>query len=1022
MKKMIVALILVVPLLFLLTVFSIAGAGSLNVQIPVGGIEIKNDLDGNTLFIDLSDYKNDYAIEVAVYPMNAANKKYSFEVKAPEGGDFADVSVSEQGVITARSLGSAVVTVRSHDGGYTDNMNVVVGSSRALDLVPVLYGEGGENVLAKEGDVYKASLTTGIYSYSASVLPATGSPVTVSCVEGFALVDEGAGTVSLPFGGSCVLEFSTDDGKGGEISRRAELGVEKLPNASGILVNGNDLFTVAVDSVSRKGECYVAADVRPAIAGADSVFLENVNVTELSAGRYAMTFSVAKGSPSELEIKLAAGDDEQTFYVSVGQFSYSLRYSLPVQTGDDIVVAAGSVVRFYAVASVVAEDVEYVWSATSGATVKNADGATCEVDGLQAGARFTLTCEAFRDGVSAGVKTVDAYVVNTASGVGFGDRKGAGLAEQTAIAEFVCKDGKTVKNEYFFDFRPYSADGSAGIDDFYFSVSDERVATVDVENGKLRLNVLATGEVSLTAVWKGAANYGSNITAKYTFTAVKDGVAVSDSDAFFAVASQGRPMVVNADIVLGTDASGNTYPIEKLSSMLGTMKSTYNTRFLENNGADTTVRFVVEFKNDVYGNGFTVNAEKFTTASDATGTPLLFKGALPLVGVYADKSLVMKVSAQDNVAFLVRTDGVTLSNVNLTGCGDSVISGEEGADLAKLNNAGTVLDINADCNVLNCRIKNGKTCVRVYGGNRDGNDFFRTYLDGSDVADKDRIVVRIEGCVISQAREFLIKTGANRALKSSSANGDEPDLRKADGSAYSLGDDIIGDDYFYNKYVMTDLTVKDCVLEKSGLFALGCETNFSGSVLNGDKTASFEFAESWGVGGTSYGCIVRLEGDVRFYDWKSVDNIDSSQLIEVFSGGNFDGFVLNIRKMIETVVESAQAAGDHGYDGIFATDESGNKYINSAMVSYGGGKNFTAVDTSALDAFLNGFTEYRINISVLTTSDDPDIKQQGEYLPLAAGTQDFVFRLYSADSANSLEAQLAAYENGTAYDGIRPVR
>lgn len=1023
MKKMIVALLLVVPLLFLLTVFSIAGVGSLNVQIPVNGIEIKNDLDGKTLYIDLSDYDDDYRIEVAVYPMNAANKKYSFEVNAPEGGDFADISVSEDGVVSARSLGNAVVTVRSHDGGYTDNMNVVVGSSRALDVVPVISGsEGGENLLVRDGDVYKASVTTGIYSYSANLLPATGEAAKVSCLEGFALVNEAAGTVSLPFGGKCVLEFSVGDGNGGKLARRAELEVSKLANASGILVNGNDLFTVAVDSVSRKGECYIASDSQPSLAGADAVFLENVEVEEIEQGKYKMTFTVAEGSPSRLNIILSAGLASQVFYVSVGQFSYSLRYSLPVQTGEDVTVVAGSSVNFFAVTSAAVDDVEFVWSTTSAATVKYAEGATCEVDGLQAGTYFTLTCEAFRNGTSVGVKKINASVVNAVSAAVFGDRRGAGLAEQTAIAEYTYKDGKISATDYVFDFRPYSAGGVASLEDFDFSLSDERVAEIRREQGKLTLVPLSTGEVTLTATWKGSQNYGSDVTAKYTFTVVKDGVSVTDSDGFFAVVSQGKPLVVNADITLGTDADGNAYPVEKLSSMLGTMKSTYNTDFLINNGMETTVRYVAEFKNDVYGNGYTVNAEKFTTASDATGIPLLFKGALPLVGVYADKSLAMKVSAQDNIAFLIRTDGVTVSNVNLTGCGDEAIAGEDGVDLAKLNNVGTVLDVNADCNILNCRIRNGKNCVRVYGGNREGNDFFRTYIDGSDVNDRDRIVVRMEGCVLSQAREFLVKTGANRALRSSMEGGDEPDLLKADGSAYSQFDDLTGDRYFYDKYVLTDLTVKDCVLEKSGLFAIGFETNFSGSVLNGEKTSGYDFAKSWGVGGTSYGTVVKIEGDVRFYDWKSIENIDSSQLVEVFSGGIFDAFVLDIRKMIETVVENAQAHGDHSYDDIFASDADGQKYVNSAMVKYGGGKNFTVIDMSALDEELNDFSDYRINISVLTTSGDQNISQQGEFLPLAAGTQDFLFRLYSAQSENSLSAQLAAYENGTAYDGIKPVR
>lgn len=1025
MKKMIVALILIVPLLFLLTVFSIAEVGSLNVEVPVSGIEIKNDLDAKTLYLDASDYKNDYKIEVAVYPMNAANKKYAFEVQSIEDTEYADVTVSDEGVISAGSLGSAKVVVRSFDGGYTDSMTVVVGSSRALDVIPSLYaGEygAGENLLTLNGETYCAELTTGVYYYGAGAYPSTGEEVGVRVVEGFAVVDEAGGTLSLPFGGRAAVEFSISDGKGGEISRRAVLDVEKLANASGILVNGNDLYTVAVDSANGKGVCYIASDGEPRLTGADCVFIEDHEIEQVLEGGYKLTFKVAEGAPASLEIGLSAGGKTQTFNISVGEFSYTLRTNLPVQTGSEVTVVAGATLKVYAVTSAVADDVEFVWTISGGGVLKNSAGAVAEIDGFSAGDEFTLTCEAFRGGASLSSESITGRAVNLVSGVSFGGEQDAGLAKQTAIAEYVYKDGKTAKNEYVFDFKVYSANGAANADDFDLTLSDDKIASVDVSGGKIKLNILSTGEVRLTATWKGAASYGNNVSASFVFTAVKGGVSVTDSDGFFAVTGSGAPLVVDADVMLGTDADGNAYSIEKLDSMLGTTESTYNSEFLKNSGMQTTVRYVAEFKNDVYGNGHTVNAEKFTMAADATGVPLLFKGALPLVGVYVDKSIAMKVSAQDNIAFLIRTDGIKVSNVNLLGCSDEAITGDNGVDLSKLNTAGTVLDINADCRVLNCRIKNGKTCVRVYGGNRDGGDFLRDSLDGADIAEKDRIVVEIDGCIISQAREFLVKTGANRALRSSLENGNEPSLIKADGSAYSPFDDLSDDSYFYDKYVLTDLTLRNSVLEKSGLFALGAETNFSGSVLNGELVSGYDFAKSWGVGGTSFGTIIRLEGDVRFYDWKSVDNIDSSQLVEVFSGGIFDGFVLNIRKMIETVIEAANAEGNHGYDDIFTATADGGKYVNSAMVKYGGGKNYTTIVKSGLDEKYRDFTDYKINISVLTTSADPDIKQQGEYLPLAAGTQDFVFSLYSSTSANSLAAQLAAYDNGTAYDGIIAVR
>ena len=127
--------------------------------------------------------------------------------------------------------------------------------------------------------------------------------------------------------------------------------------------------------------------------------------------------------------------------------------------------------------------------------------------------------------------------------------------------------------------------------------------------------------------------------------------------------------------------------------------------------------------NDVYGNGKSVDADNFTHAIGGTGTPLLslYKGPLYFVK-YKE---VASVAGQDNCAFLIRTSGITLYGVNLLGCSDdSLLSDAGGYDLSNLNLVGTTLEINADCTLRNCRIRNGRNVVRVYGGNKDGTKYF----------------------------------------------------------------------------------------------------------------------------------------------------------------------------------------------------------------------------------------------------------------------------------------------------------
>ena len=167
-------------------------------------------------------------------------------------------------------------------------------------------------------------------------------------------------------------------------------------------------------------------------------------------------------------------------------------------------------------------------------------------------------------------------------------------------------------------------------------------------------------------------------------------------------------------------------------------------------------------------------------------------------------------------------------------------------DLTTLNNTGTVLEINADVNVFNCRIRNGRNVVRVYGGNRSGTNYFIESLSENRTTSQDRIVVRIEGCILSHSREFIVKTGTNRALRASARLGREPYLTDRNGRNYqSQTDSYLDDDFFYSTYVLTDLTIADCVLSTSGLFCVGVESNFAGEALcEGGRYAGHEVIDS----------------------------------------------------------------------------------------------------------------------------------------------------------------------------------
>jgi len=98
---------------FMVSVLILCGCGQTTENINVDGIEIsKKNLymaEGQTA-----------VISAQVYPFNASNQSYTFE------SNNESVVTIEDGFITAKKAGEAVIYVYSEDGGYKDSCNVLV--------------------------------------------------------------------------------------------------------------------------------------------------------------------------------------------------------------------------------------------------------------------------------------------------------------------------------------------------------------------------------------------------------------------------------------------------------------------------------------------------------------------------------------------------------------------------------------------------------------------------------------------------------------------------------------------------------------------------------------------------------------------------------------------------------------------------------------------------------------------------------------------------------------------------------
>ena len=263
--------------------------------------------------------------------------------------------------------------------------------------------------------------------------------------------------------------------------------------------------------------------------------------------------------------------------------------------------------------------------------------------------------------------------------------------------------------------------------------------------------------------------------------------------------------------------------------------------------------------------------------------------------------------------------------------------------------------------------------------------------------------------MLSNAREFILKIGSNRALKQT--NEVQRFLFDANGNKYSPYDESNKTDkYFNDNYLINDVTLKNSVLETSGLFSVGMETHFSGEFLYDG------FSETWkGCAATSYASALRIVGDVKMLDWKNLSNVDSSTLIEVTGDAN----PLLSMKVAEMMKEVARQQPKECGDIIL--NVGGTEYVHGGIAFYGGGYNYSYLDLTRANDETKQFGVYNVNIDVLADSENEKIKQQGEMLPLAAGKGDFKFYLYNNKSSRNLSWQENIKNQGNQGENIIPV-
>lgn len=1014
MKKKIIALIMIIPIVFLIALFSVGKAAGVYADIPVTGIQITTQNEDGFIDVDVAKYEP-IAFLAQVQPVNARNQKYSLEISGVGGDEAPDGFKIKDGKLNIDNVvGKVKITAISAEKGFKDSVIVSAYSTKVLRIYPKVNGEkiasdvvsidGGENVFSAELYPENLSGETRIFEEIGD-----NHILKLNAVTGVA---------QALFSGETQVRITCPEGRGEGREKVLNVKVNVDTDSTGFAVNGkssgakatvkNNATTAKLFVESKKD----ALDISD-LALPDGVSVDNIE--KIGEKKFVLTLSFGKEFSDE-EISGMVGETD----FSLEFVKYNLKVRTSYYDGED---HDGEVVEIkqknntkvtYVANSEIDDDVDVKFEIDGATDVITLEqyGPFANITAKKRGfAKIKITAE--QDGEVIEIEKTICVVPNVYS-MEFADS-----AKEYGIENILTIGGKKPNGRpdaRTFFIRVVTEAGSETFTDEFLNIAfsyDESLISCKAQTAtnadavSAEIRATGTGLTTLNAELKNYNQYfGTNISAKIRLRAVKDGRNVGNYEELKRVTEAGNIVVLTSDVMLGVKSDGTAMTEDELKKDVKKFTTTYDKTYLDNireNEENKKVQYLIEFKNHVYGNGFEINADKFTQCKDATGVPKIFKGPLNFVAISS-----ASVKGQDNISFLVRTDNVLINNVVLKGCRDDSLHEEDGRfNLSKLNYVGTTLEIAKSAKLLNSRVSNGRTVVRIFAG---GSTMGSPVVKDKSVfnVQDEKINVHIESCVLSNAREFILKIGSNRALKQT--NEVQRKLLDINNNAYSPYDESNKTDkYFNDNYLINDVTLKNSVLETSGLFSVGMETHFSGEFLLGGTITTWKDCAA-----TSYASALRIVGDVKMLDWKNLSNVDSSTLIEVTGDAN-PWLSMNVAEMMKEVANVKSECRD------IILNVGGTEYVHGGIAFYGGGYNYSYLDLTRANDETKQFGVYDVNISVLENSKDENIRNQGKMLPMAAGAGDFRFYLYNNKSSRNLSWQESIKNQGNQGENIIPV-
>lgn len=964
----------------MLSLFAVTKTVSLAVEVPVSGIEINGE---KIVYLDL-DKGEKYEVDYTVYPTNAKNREVTVSTEAVGEERLAEFEYVD-GYLVPKTGGAAKVYLTTVDGGYKDSLIIFVDSAglesisssapRASILVGdrvkistefnpasaadlrLTYTSSNESVakVNAKGEVTGVGRGTAIITVSSVFDPTVSDTVEITVYQDDPLAlgqseistSKGAGGVNISISDEInyVYSFKAYDEDGNELSED-DISVTFDTAA---WESGHVIMNYSLSDTDYVGQVRIVV-----YASYDGVTVSTeckVNFTKeisVSFDKDAYVIEVGKGFAATFTVTPDEAD-----------VTYEVTYSNDnVQPLGDV---GDGVVSFY----------------TNKAGVTTV---TLRVTDVETGEHKDVTAEI--------VITPKNFIVKETSNT-YGDENilAVGATEANGAPNKIALNLSYDKNKVGADFA-----------NMLSFVTDVPEVTLD-NNGVIQIESGYVGKATVYGVYSyGDVEYK---TPGFTIMCVGDGVNVRNFKELYEAVKAEKPVVLCVDIIDDFGyIDGQMYYTEDTVTK---MHTTYDDTYYKNIGAEDKafIKVLLAFKNDVYGNGYTINANNVTMQLDSTGAlknEALFRGPLNFVAATESGSSAASVKAQDNVSFAV-FENVNIRNVKLYGC---TLEESDGTyDLTDLDYVGTTVEVFGDnVDFRYARIHNGRTVLRIFG-------------DALDSAKK--ITVNISNSVLGGAREFIIRTGSNafkdcvttddiNSYTSATLDGD-PGLTFPVQESYA---DMTEEQKaaYDEAFIKTFVNLKNSVLTDAGIFAIGIDSHFSGPYLQqGSLSSTYaHLLASWhDLAKTSYGAKISFEGEVRMFCWKDVNTIDSSTLIEIA-----EGFELGEQLKFEISSLIKKLGEDKKFDTIIC-DKDQKQYVHAGIAIFGGGKNYGIVDMSEMNnSMYSELQSYKIGFA------DVDKK----FLESAAGREKFYFILHNELSQFTPEKQEEILKTKDAYDCI----